>query len=408
MTKLHHDVVIVGGGHAGAQTAAALRQAKFQGSIAIVGDEDELPYERPPLSKDYLSGEKTFDRLLIRPDAFWTEREVTMHLGQRVMSVDAEAHEITTEQGQTISYSQLVWAAGGAPRQLTCGGHDLTGLHTVRTRADVDRIMRELDDVQDVVVIGGGYIGLEAAAVLIKLGKRVTLVEALDRILSRVAGQPISDFFQAEHLAQGVTLHLNTAVDCIEGQGKVEAVRLADGTRLAAQMAIVGVGIIPSIQPVIEAGAQGGNGIRVDAQCRTSLTDIFAIGDCALHANRFADGAEIRLESVQNANDQATVVAKMIAGQETAYDAVPWFWSNQYDLRLQTIGLSLGYDQTVIRGEPEARKFSVVYLKAGKIIALDCVNDVKSYVEGRRLVDLGLSASVEQLADSSRPLKEIT
>ena len=309
------DIVIVGAGHAGAQAAIALRQRKFAGTIAIVGEEPELPYERPPLSKDYLSGEKAFERILIRPPAFWEERAVTMHLGRRVVAVDPVAHSVTTDDGGTIGYGILIWATGGHPRRLTCSGHDLVGVHAVRTRADVDRLMAELPATREVVVIGGGYIGLEAAAVLAKLGRRVTILEALPRVLARVAGEPLSRFYEAEHRAHGVEVRLDAKVDCIEeADGRATGVRLADGTVLPAQMVIVGIGIVPAVEPLLAAGADGGNGVAVDPLCRTTLPDVFAIGDCAAHANDFADGATIRLESVQNANDQATVVAKALTG----------------------------------------------------------------------------------------------
>ena len=404
---MHYDVVIVGGGHGGAQAAIALRQAKFEGSVAIVGDEPELPYERPPLSKEYLAGDKVFERILIRPPAFWDERGIAMLTGRRVVLVDPDAHSVTTADGETIGYGKLIWATGGSPRRLSCEGNALKGVHTVRTRADADRMIDEMADVTRAVVIGGGYIGLEAAAVLAKFGKQVVLLEALDRVLARVAGEPLSRFYEAEHRAHGVDLRLGVAVDCIEGEGKVSGVRLADGEVIPADMVIVGIGIVPAVQPLIAAGAEGGNGVAVDAQCRTSLPDIFAIGDCALHANGFADGAKIRLESVQNANDQASVAAKTIAGLDAHYDAVPWFWSNQYDLKLQTVGLSIGYDQCVVRGDPVTRSFSVVYLKQGRVIALDCVNATKDFVQGRKLVTEGLSPDPVQIADAEVPLKEL-
>ncbi len=404
---MQFDIVIVGAGHGGAQAAIALRQAKFEGTIAVVGDEPELPYERPPLSKDYFQGEKSFERILIRPAAFWAERAVEMLLGKRVVSVDPAAHSLTTADGATIGYGQLIWATGGSPRRIGCAGNDLTGVHTVRTRADADRMLSELDGVEQAVVIGGGYIGLEAAAVLAKLGKKVVLLEALDRVLARVAGEPLSRFFEGEHRAHGVDVRLGVAVECIEGAGKVSGVRLATGEVIPAQMVIVGIGIIPAVEPLIAAGAEGGNGVAVDHQCRTSLPDVFAIGDCALHANRFADDMPIRLESVQNANDQATLVAKTIMGQDLSYDAVPWFWSNQYDLKLQTVGLSTGHDAAILRGDPATRSFSVIYLKEGRVIALDCVNATKDYVQGRKLVVERMSPDPAQLADTTVPLKEI-
>ena len=407
MPGVETDVLIVGAGHAGAACAVALRQGKFEGRILVVGAEPDLPYERPPLSKEYLAGDKPFERILIRPEAFWAERDITFLRGVTVASVDPTAHSVVTSAGDTIRYGQMVWATGGAPRQLGCGGHHLTGVHTVRDRADADRMMAELPDVSRVVVIGGGYIGLEAAAVLTKFSKQVVVLEALDRVLARVAAEPLSRFFEAEHRAHGVDIRLGVNVDCILGEDRVTGVRLADGEILAADMVIVGIGIIPAVAPLLEAGAEGGNGVAVDSHCRTSLPDIFAIGDCAMHANRYADGARIRLESVQNANDQASVAAKAILGAAVDYDATPWFWSNQYDIKLQTVGLSIGYDEAVVRGDPATRSFTVVYLKAGRVIALDCVNAVKDYVQGRKLVVEGRSVDLEALRDPTKPLKDL-
>ena len=404
----HYDVLIVGAGHGGAQAALMLRQQKFEGTIALLGDEPEPPYERPPLSKEYFSGEKSFDRILIRPATFWGERNVDLLLGRRVVSVDTAAHEVTLTDGSRLGYGKLIWATGGSPRRLACEGHDLKGVHAVRTRADVDAMLGELEQTSSVVVIGGGYIGLEAAAVLSKFGKKVTVLEALDRVLARVAGEPLSRFYETEHRAHGVDVRLGVTVDCImEKDARATGVRLADGSILPADMVIVGIGIIPAVEPLLAAGAAGGNGVDVDELCRTSLPDVFAIGDCAMHANDFADGARIRLESVQNANDQATTVAKAITGQPAPYHAVPWFWSNQYDLRLQTVGLSLGFDEAIVRGDPAARSFSVVYLKQGRVLALDCVNATKDYVQGRALVTGRLTPPREQLADPEVPLKSL-
>ncbi len=400
------DTLIVGGGHGGAQAAIALRHNGFAGSIAIVGEEPELPYERPPLSKDYLAGEKAFDRILIRPAAFWEERHVTMLLGERVTAVDPEAHIVRTANGDEYGYGKLIWATGGHARRLSLSGHDLIGVHGVRTRADVDRMIGELGDTREVVVIGGGYIGLEAAAALTKLGKHVTVLEALDRVLARVAGEPLSRFYEAEHRAHGVDVRLGVTVDSIEeADGRATGVRLVTGETLPAQIVIVGIGIIPAVEPLLAAGATGGNGVAVDPQCRTSLPDIFAIGDCAAHANSFADGATIRLESVQNANDQATLVAKAITGHPGDYHAVPWFWSNQYDLKLQTVGLSTGFDDVVVRGDPATRSFSLIYLRHGRVIALDCVNMVKDYVQGRALVVQRSTPQRAALADPTMALK---
>jgi 3-phenylpropionate/trans-cinnamate dioxygenase ferredoxin reductase component len=401
------DVVIVGAGHGGAQAAVVLRQQGFEGSIAMIGREAEPPYERPPLSKEYLAQEKPFERLYIRPPTFWAERGIEMMLSCEVTVVDPVGRVLTLGDGDSVGYGDLIWATGGDPRKLDCHGHHLTGIHAVRTREDVDLIMAELGDVSHVAVVGGGYIGLEAAAVLTKLGKPVTLLEALPRVLARVAGPDLSAFYEAEHRTHGVDLRTATTVIAIEGETRVTGVRLADDSVVAADMVIVGIGIIPAVAPLIAAGAEGSNGVAVDDHCRTSLPHIYAIGDCAAHSNSFAEGATIRLESVQNANDQASVAAKAICGTLVPYAATPWFWSNQYDLKLQTVGLSTNHDEAVLRGDPAHRSFSVVYLKGGHVIALDCVNNVRDYAQGRKLVEGRTAVTAADVADATKPLKEL-
>lgn len=404
----HYDILIVGGGHAGAQAAIQLRQLGFEGTIAMVGAEPELPYERPPLSKEYLAGEKPFERLLIRPEAFWAEREIVLHPGTRIVAVDASTRMVRTEAAETISYGSLIWATGGTPRRLSCAGGDLAGVHVVRCRAEVDAVRAELQGVRRVVVVGGGYVGLETAAVLRKLGKDVVLIEALDRLLARVAGPEISHFYAVEHRAQGVDVRLGAAVLHIEGQsGRVRGVVLQSGETIAADMVIVGIGIEAAVAPLLAGGAEGANGVDVDSFCRTSLPNIYAIGDCAAHENGFAGGLRIRLESVQNAHDQAAVAAKGILGQPEPYSSVPWFWSNQYDLKLQTVGLSIGYDQAIVRGTPAERSFSLLYLLEGRVIALDCVNMVRDYVQGRKLILERAIIDPGRLADATVPLKEM-
>ncbi|ABQ71540.1 FAD-dependent pyridine nucleotide-disulphide oxidoreductase (plasmid) [Rhizorhabdus wittichii RW1] len=402
------DVVIVGAGHAGAQCAIALRQAGYEGSIALVGRENEVPYERPPLSKEYFSREKSFERLYIRPPEFWREKDIHLTLGIEVSAVDPGSKVLTLSDGSAFAYGQLVWATGGDPRKLACPGAELSGVHAIRTRADCDRLMAEIDrGLTQVVVVGGGYIGLEAAAVLTKLNCHVTLLEAMPRVLARVAGTELSTFYENEHRGHGVDLRTGITVAALEGQESVTGVRLGDGSVLPAQAVIVGIGIVPAVAPLIEAGAAGDGGVTVDEYCRTSLPDVFAIGDCASFSCSFADGRVLRVESVQNANDQASCVAKTICGDPQPYRAFPWFWSNQYDLRLQTAGLSLGYDQTVVRGDPAVRSFSVLYLKQGRVIALDCVNMVKDYVQGRKLVEANVCVSPEQLVDTGLALKDL-
>jgi 3-phenylpropionate/trans-cinnamate dioxygenase ferredoxin reductase subunit len=403
------DVLIVGTGHGGAQAAIALRQQGFGGSIAMIGKDDVPPYERPPLSKEYLAREKTFERIMLRPTQFWSEKRIELLLNAEVTTIEPVERTVRLGDGRTVGYGELVWSAGGSPRRLSCAGNGLKGVHAVRNKADVDAIMAELDGgAKRIVVIGGGYIGLEAAAVLRKLGCEVVLVEALDRVLARVAGETLSRFFEAEHRLHGVDLRLATRVDCLEGDGaKVTGVKLATSEVLACDMVIVGIGIDPTVGPLADAGASVSNGVEVDEFCRTTLPYVHAIGDCAAHPNAFADGAMIRLESVQNANDMAAVVAKDICGKPERYQALPWFWSNQYDLKLQTVGLSVGHDQTVLRGDPATRSFSVVYLKDGRVIALDCVNAVKDYVQGRSLVNSRSIVPTEALSDPAIALKDI-
>ncbi len=404
------DVIIVGTGHGGAQAAIALRQQGFEGSILMIGRDKTPPYERPPLSKEYLAGDKPFERLLIRPEQFWADKNIELMLGTSVSGIDPHAKEVLVSKGEPIGYESLIWAAGGDARRMSCTGAHLDGVHAVRDKSDVDRMMSDLDQGHKrAVVIGGGYIGLEAAAVLRKLECSVTLVEAQDRVLARVAGEDLSKFFAEEHSRQGVDIRLGAMVDSLLGDDKdrVRAVKLTDGEEIPCDLVIVGIGIVPAVGALIAAGAAGADGVDVDEFCHTSLPDIYAIGDCAAHANSFADGAILRLESVQNANDQATTAAKAICGVPEAYHALPWFWSNQYDLKLQTAGLSIGHDQAILRGNPDERSFSVIYLKDSKVIAIDAVSRVKDYVQGRKLIEARVEVDPADLMDVERPLKEL-
>jgi 3-phenylpropionate/trans-cinnamate dioxygenase ferredoxin reductase component len=404
----HFDIAIVGTGHGGAQAAIQLRQLGFAGSLGLIGAETEPPYERPPLSKDYLAGEKPFERMLIRPEAFWAERAIERVSGARIDAIDADAKTLSAQSGERFGYGSLIWAAGGVPRRLECEGGDLAGVHVIRSRADADRIKAELEETRRIAVIGGGYIGLEAAAVLRRLGKEVVVIEALERVLARVAGPELSRFYEAEHRRHGVDVLAARTAERIEGEaGRAAAVRLDGGETIEAQMVIVGIGIATAAGPLIAAGAAGGNGVDVDLFCRTSLADVYAVGDCAAQESRFAGGRRVRLESVQNAHDQAATAVKAVLGRAEPHDAVPWFWSHQYDLKLQTVGLSVGYDRTVVRGRPEERSFSLVYLREGRVIALDCVNAVKDYVQGRKLVLEGAVPDPARLADAAMPLKEL-
>ncbi|WP_457962258.1 FAD-dependent oxidoreductase [Arthrobacter sp. D1-29] len=401
------DCLIIGAGHAGAEAAITLRQTGFAGTIGLVGNETVLPYERPALSKEYLAGKKTFDQLLLRPSDFWGQHNVSVRLGRQVIGIDAPGKTVTCEDGNEMGYGVLVWATGGSPRTLTCPGHDLEGIHAIRDLADCDRLMAVLPESRRIAVIGGGFIGLEAAAVLRELGKEVVIIEALDRFLARVAAEPVSRFYEAEHRSRGVDIHLGTGVSEIVGRnGAVSGVRLIDGRVIDADQVIVGIGIVPAIQPLVLAGAEataGATGVLVDDHCRTSVADIYCIGDCAV----LSSGPGIRIESRQNATEQAQTAAKAISGQAEPLDLLPWFWSNQYDLRLKTIGLSLGYDQTVLRGDPESRSFSLIYLKQGAVIALDCINATKDYMQGRKLVEARSRIDPAILADKGKPLKEM-
>ena len=403
-----YDVVIVGTGHGGAQAAIALRQQGFEGSIMLIGRDSAPPYERPPLSKEYLAGEKPFERVLIRPENFWADKGVQLKLGSSVVKIDPLMKEVHTGAGDAIGYGKLIWAAGGDARRLSCPGGHLDGVHTVRDKRDVDRMQTEIaGGAKRWVVVGGGYIGLEAAAVLRKLGCEVVLVEAQGRLLSRVAGEELSAFYEAEHRKQGVDIRLGTSVERLAGETTVTGVVLSDGEEIACDAVVVGIGIVPAVGPLIAAGAAGANGVDVSDICHTSIDHVYAVGDCAAHANVWADGAVVRVESVQNANDMATTVAKAICGEPRAYEAFPWFWSNQYDLKLQTAGLNTGYDETVLRGDPAERSFSLVYLRQGRVVAVDAVNRTKDYVQGRKLVEARVTVDPADLANVETPLKEL-
>ncbi len=401
MTSGLFDVLIVGAGQAGAQAAISLRQEGFRGSITLVGAEPDLPYERPPLSKEYLAGERAPERLLLRPPAFWAERGVDVLTSTCISHV--ERGIATAEDGRLFHFGTLVWAAGGQARRLACPGAGLGGVHVIRTRGDVDRLRADLLTAATVVIVGGGYVGLEAAAVLVKAGKSVTVVEAQDRLLARVAGPEIGDFCRARHEAAGVTIHLSASVEALEGEGRVAGVRLADGRRLPADVVIAGIGLVPETAPL------GLETIEVDGHCRTAIAHVYAIGDCAAHPNRFADGRLIRLESVQNAVDMAKAAARHIVHGDDArpHDDCPWFWSNQYDLKLQTVGLSIGHDSRLVRGDPATGSWSLVYLRAGAVVALDCINAPRDYVQGRALVERGARVPADRLADASVPLKSL-
>jgi 3-phenylpropionate/trans-cinnamate dioxygenase ferredoxin reductase subunit len=397
------DIIIVGAGHGGAQAAVQLRQLGFDGSIAMIGEEPELPYERPPLSKDFLAGEKEFARMLIRPEAFWLDRKIEMLTGQEVTALDPEAQVVTTAAGDVLGYGELIWATGGAPRKLRCEGHDLAGIHAIRTRADVETLKTELGDAQTIAIVGGGYIGLEAAAVARKLDLEVTVLEMAPRILQRVAAPETSDYIRALHQAHGVTILESTGLDRLLGTGHVSGVRLQDGRELPADFVIAGVGIIPGQALAEAAGLEIENGIKTDAHGRTSDPFIWSAGDCASFPWK---GGRIRLESVGNAIDQSEVVAENILGAGKDYIAKPWFWSDQYACKLQIAGLNTGYDNIVTRG-PEGEGVSFWYYQGDTLLAVDAMNDPRGYMVGKRLIEAGKSPDKAKVADLSVPLKDL-
>lgn len=397
------DCIIVGGGHGGAQAAAALRRYGFEGSIALFSDEDVLPYDRPSLSKDYLTGGKSFDRMGLRAASFWRDREVSFFLRRRIEEVRPNEKAVVAD-GVLYGYQHLIWSAGGAPRYLRCPGSELTGVHYLRTKWDADALSDAMETAKRTVVIGGGYLGLEVAAAMRALKIEVTLVEAEDRLLSRVAGTEISSFFEAEHRRQGVNVILQTCVEEIVGEnGAVRGVALSDGRQIEAELVVAAIGMIPQIDPLLAAGAKGDIGIRVNTDGLTSLADVYCIGDCALAPQ----GNGQRIESVQNAFEQANATARALCGRPFKEPPIHWFWSQQYGLKLQTIGLNTGFDQTVIRHNEETAAFSVVYLRGTRVLAIDCVNAPKDFVHGRKLLESGAVIPVRRLTDASVSLKSL-
>lgn len=403
------DVVVVGAGVAGAHLAVALRQGGYEGSITLVGEEVDLPYDRPALSKEYFAGERPVERLPLRPEKFWTERSVRVLRGRRAVSLDPVGRVLLCDDGLRIRYSNLVWATGSRPRRLTVGGSGSGGVYEFRSRADVDRLRADLPGVSAVVVIGAGFIGLEIAPTLLKYGKKVTVVELGPRVLGRVAGPDISRFFEAEHRRHGVEIRTGVGVSTVVADAdRVRGIQLADGgEEIRCEAVIAAIGTQVELQVLDRAGAETGDGVHVDEFCRTSLPNVFAVGDCAAQINRFAGGERVRIESIHNAAEQAKVVASALLGRPERSRAAPWFWSHQYDIRLQTVGLNRGYDATVLRGDVASRSFSVVYLRAGQVIALDCINASRDFMQGKALVESGAVLRAEKLADGSLSLKDI-
>lgn len=396
-------VVIVGAGQAGAACAAKLRGLGYDGAVTIIGEEAAPPYQRPPLSKGYLMGDMPEERLWLRSAEFYADQGITLRLGAKVEALDTAARTVTVA-GEAIGYSDLVLTTGSVPRRLPAAiGGDLAGVYTVRTLADVDAMRAEFMAGRRLVIVGGGYIGLEAAAVAAKLGLEVTVLEMAPRILQRVAAPETSDYFRALHAAHGVQILESTGLDRILGEGRVTGVCLSDGRELAADFVIAGVGILPGTALAEAAGIVLDNGIATDALGRTSAPHVWAAGDCASFPWQ---GGRLRLESVGNAIDQAEAVAENIMGAGKAYEAKPWFWSDQYDCKLQIAGLNTGYDHIVTRpGDGAAVSFW--YYRGDHLLAVDAMNDSRAYMVGKRLIEMGKSPSPAVVSDPATELKAL-
>ena len=397
-------VVIAGAGHAAGQLVTSLSQLKFAGQIVLVGDESYLPYQRPPLSKKFLSGDMPAERLYVKPASFYDDPQVELRLATRISEIDRNRKTLKTNNGD-IAYDKLILALGSRVRRLDIEGADLDGVHYLRNIADVDGIRAELQNKKHAVIVGAGYIGLEVAAVIRQLGLDVTVVEMADRVMSRVVSPEISDFYQIEHTTQGVKLRLSTGITAFRGDGRIDAVETADGELIPADFVVIGIGIVPNTELATHADIIVADGIVVNDQCQTNDPDIYAVGDCTSHPNSIYD-RQLRLESVHNAVEQAKTAASNICGTETHYSQVPWFWSDQYDLKLQIAGLSTGYDDVVIRGNPADRSFACLYLKDGKLIATDAVNSPKEFVQSKALIAARTVVDRDKLADTAVQLKE--
>jgi 3-phenylpropionate/trans-cinnamate dioxygenase ferredoxin reductase subunit len=399
------SVVIVGTGQGGFQVAASLRDGGYEGPIFLIGDEPGLPYQRPPLSKGYLTGDVTESALRLRPASFYADHRIELIESDRVTAIDRARRRIRRSGGAELSYGHLVLAVGARERPLQLAGADLDGVLTLRTLADSDAVRPRLKEARDIVVVGAGFIGLELAAVATKLGCQVHVIEVATRPMGRAVSPDISEFFTQAHSRNGISILFGSAVARIHGsQGRVTGVETTNGLNLPADLVLVGIGIVPNSEIAAEAGLPVENGIVVDENLLTDDPAISAIGDCAFYPSRFADGP-VRLESVQNAVDQARCVAARLVGRAFAYNSVPWFWSDQGDLRLQIVGLVHGYDTAVTRGEPDSGKFSVFCFRGSKLLGIESVNRPADHMAGRRLLAGGAGLSPEQAADQSFDLK---
>lgn len=405
-----YDVVIVGAGHAGINLALTLGKSGYEGSVALFSDETQLPYERPPLSKTYLQDEEELSRFVFRDASYWEDSPVELHLGERIAQIDADAKYIMTEGQRRIQYGILVWAAGGRARVLDVVGSTLPGVQSLRTLADADRIKQwvQTKDVRNVVIVGGGFIGLESAASLREMGMHVTVLEAQERLLARVTSPVVSHHFAELHGKAGVDIRFNTALDRFEGtEDTLTGVRLATGEVIPADLALVGIGLVPNAEILQAAGVEVLNGVVVDERFMTSLPDVYAIGDVAAFRSEYVADQRIRLESVQNAAEHAKALAAILNGSPAPQLAAPWFWSNQYGDKLQTVGIVPGYDEAVLRGDPTSGAFSVIYTRSGRVCAIDAVNRAPDFAQGRALVAAAPTVAASQLSDTTIPLKSL-
>lgn len=401
-------VVIVGAGHAAGQAAASLRQEGYEGAITMIGNEPYIPYQRPPLSKKFLAGEIGIDRVYFKPPEFYEKENVTVKLGTRVTEIDRKTKTVHTDQGETLTYSKLLLTTGSRVRELNLPGFDLEGVFYLRNVGDVEGIQSYFNKGGKCVIVGGGYIGLEVAAVAAKHGIDVTVLEMAPMVMARVVDPIVSRFYERVHKEEGVKILTGAAVSGFEGKnGQLTKVTCADGTAHEADFVVVGVGILPNVELAVEANLKVENGIAVDECCHTSDPDIYAAGDCTNHPNPLL-GERLRLESVHNALEQAKTAAAAICGKEKPYAQIPWFWSDQYDLKLQIVGLSAGYDQAVVRGNPEeGRSFAVFYLKEGRLIAVDAINRAPEFMMSKQLIAKGVSIPAEKLKDENINMKEM-
>lgn len=397
-------IVIIGAGHAAGQAAASLRQEGFEGEITILGDEAHPPYQRPPLSKQYLSGEHGLERgVYLRPEKFYVDKNIDIRTGVTVNSIDTAGKQVTLESGDSISYDKLLIATGSRPRILNIPGSDLPGIFYLRTIADVDRIREAMKTAKRAVIVGGGYIGLEVASVAVTSGLDVSVLEMESRILQRVTTPEMSEFYHQLHEGRGVHILTETGCNGFEGEGKVERVLCGDKS-IDADLVIVGIGIVPNVELAEAAGIKVDNGIVVDDHCQTSVADVYAAGDCTNHPNPVLN-RRLRLESVPNAMEQArTAVSNMLGGDKT-YAAVPWFWSDQYELKLQMVGFSADGDTQVLRGDKAANAFAVFYLKNGEVVAADAVNSPREFMVAKQLY--GKKVDAAALSDPDTDLKSL-